>query len=158
MTWEIKFSIDIHLSISSSIQNVFVSFCSTSWSDFAIVFLSCFMTHTPRDRKYALNFFWQMIVASLKSSSIHSANSVRNEFHSSSSNSSSHFIIFAFINRSASTKAKAIIDLQAEERRSFPYCGVLWLRSSFARVQWLAGVVCGVKEFGDFWTRGSCAE
>jgi hypothetical protein len=120
MTWDVKFSVSMHFFISSSIQNVFVSFCSTSWSDFAIVFLSCFMIHTPRDRKYALNFFWHVIVANLKSSSIHSTNSSRKEFHKSLSSSSSHFIIFAFINWSASTKAKIIIDLRARKRRSFP--------------------------------------
>ncbi len=154
-----------HLSISSSVQDVSVSFCITSWSEFAIVFLSYFMTHMSRDRKYALNFFWHVIVDNLKSSSIHSANSVRNEFHKSLSSSSSHFIILVFINRSASTKAKIIIDLRTRKRRSFlDFCGVLWLRSGFARIQRLAEVVCGVrvicevKRIGWFlnsiWTRG----
>jgi hypothetical protein len=115
MTLDVKCSTSMHLFISSSIQSVSVSFCSTSWSDFAIVFLSCFMTHTPRDRKYVLSFFWQVIVASLKSSSIHSANSVRNESHRSSFSSSFYSIIFASINRSANTKAKVIIYLRARE-------------------------------------------
>jgi hypothetical protein len=150
MTWELNVSEARHLSISSSVQGVLVSFCSTSWSDFAIVFLSCFMTHTSRDRKYALNFFWHVIVANLKFFSIHSANSVRNESHRSSSSSLSHSCIFAFINLSSGTKAEVIIDLQTRKRRSFLdfaewFCRMLWLRSDFARIQRLAEVVCGVK-------------
>jgi hypothetical protein len=131
MTLDVKCSVSMHLFISSSVQSVFVSFCSTSWSDFAIVFLSCFMTHTPRDRKYALNFFWHVIVANLKSFSVHPANSVRNESHRSSSSSSFHSIIFASINRSASTKAEAILQ------------GFSGLHESYAG--WLAWIVCGVK-------------
>jgi hypothetical protein len=133
-----------HLNISSSVQSVFVSFCNTSWSDFAIVFFSCFMTHTSRDRKYVLNFFWHVIVVNLKFCSIHSANSVRNESHKSSSKSSFHFIIFVSINRSASTKAKIII--ARIQRLAWVVCEVLWLRSDFARIQRLAEIVCGIKE------------
>jgi hypothetical protein len=79
--------------ISSSIHEMKVSFFSTWASDFAMINLSDFITHTSRARRNALNFFWKMIEASLKFSSIHSANSVRNEFHRSSSNSSFHSCI-----------------------------------------------------------------
>jgi hypothetical protein len=148
MTLNVKCSVSMHLFISSSVQSVFVSFCSTSWSDFAIVFLSCFMTHTPRDRKYALNFFWHVIVANLKSSSVHSANSSRKESHKSLSSSSSHFIIFAFINWSAGTKAEAIIDLR-DALTAKQYCkGSSACRGRLRnkRIWWFLNskVVCGV--------------
>ncbi len=46
-----------HLRISSSVHGVGVSFSTTWASDVAIVSFGDFITHTPRDRKNALNFF-----------------------------------------------------------------------------------------------------
>ncbi len=93
MTCEINVS-DFRFSrISSSVHEMRVSF-STIWAnDFAMISLRNFITHTSRARRNALNFFWIMIDASLKSSSIHSANFVRNESYKSSSSSSSHSCI-----------------------------------------------------------------
>jgi hypothetical protein len=57
-----------------------------------------FITHTFRNRKNALNFFWIMIDASLKFFLIHSANFVWNEFHRLSFSSSFHSrILFSTI-------------------------------------------------------------
>ncbi len=81
------------LRISSSVHEIEVSFSIIWTNDFAMISLSDFITHTSRARKNALNFFWIMIDASLKFSSIHSANSVRNESHKSSFNSSFHSCI-----------------------------------------------------------------
>jgi hypothetical protein len=93
MTCEMNVSDFRELRISSSVHEIGVSF-STIWtSDFAMISLSDFIIHTSRARRNALNFFWIVIDASLKFSSIHSANSVRNEFHRSSSSSSSHSCI-----------------------------------------------------------------
>ncbi len=70
-----------------------VSFFTTWANDFAMINFDDFITHTSRDRRNVLNFFWIVIEASLKFSSIHSANFVRNESHRSSSSSSSHSCI-----------------------------------------------------------------
>jgi hypothetical protein len=90
ITWDTNVFDIKHLRISSSVQEVRLSFSTTSTRDFAIVSFDDFITHTSRDRRNALNFFWHVIVANLKSSSIQSANSSRNDSHKSSFNSSSH--------------------------------------------------------------------
>jgi hypothetical protein len=87
----------------SLMLNIFVFFLQfTMWecfffiiwaNDFAMINFDDFIIHTSRDRKNVLSFFWIMIEVSLKFSSIHTANSVRNEFHKSSSNSSFHSCI-----------------------------------------------------------------
>ncbi len=81
------------LRISSSVHEIKVSFFITWTNDFAMINLSDFIIHTSRARKNVPSFFWIMIEASLKFISIHSANSVRNESHKSSFNSSSHSCI-----------------------------------------------------------------
>jgi hypothetical protein len=93
MTWETKVS-DFKLAcISSSVHEMRMSFFTTWASDFAMISFDDFIIHTSRDRKNVLSFFWIVIEASFKFSSIHSANSVRNESHRSSSSSSSHSCI-----------------------------------------------------------------
>jgi hypothetical protein len=93
MTWKTKV-FDFKFSrISSSVHEMKVSFFTTWASDFAMISFDDFITHTSRDRKNVLSFFWIMIKANLKFSSIHLANSVRNESHRSSFNNSSHSCI-----------------------------------------------------------------
>ncbi len=93
MTNETNVSEFIQLRSSSSVQNVKVSRSIVCARDFAIVNCDDFIIHTSRDRRYVLNFFKQVIFASLKISSIHSANSVWNEFHRSSFSNSFHSCI-----------------------------------------------------------------
>jgi hypothetical protein len=81
------------LRISSSVQSVRMSFFIICASDFAMISFDDFIIHTSRARRNALNFFWIMIDVSSKFSSIHSATSVRNESHKSSSSSSFHSCI-----------------------------------------------------------------
>jgi hypothetical protein len=93
MTWKTKV-FDFKFSrISFSVHEVRVSFFTTWANDFAMINFDDFITHTFRDRKNVLSFSWIMIEANLIFSSIHSANSVRNEFHRSSFNSSSYSCI-----------------------------------------------------------------
>jgi hypothetical protein len=93
MTWDTNVSDFRELRISSSVHEIKVSFSTTWASDFAMINWSDFIPHTSRARKNVLSFFWIVIEASLKFSSIHSANSVRNKSHRSSSSSSSHSCI-----------------------------------------------------------------
>ncbi len=90
MTCETNVSEFRQLRISSSVHEMKMSFSTTWASDVAMISFDDFIIHTPRDRKNALNFFWTVIDASLKSSLIHSANFVWNESHRSSSSSSFH--------------------------------------------------------------------
>ncbi len=83
----------MQLRISSSVQSVRESRSIVCARNFAIISCDDFIIHTSRDRRYVLNFFKQVIFASLKFSSIHSANFVWNEFHRSLSSSSSHSCI-----------------------------------------------------------------
>jgi hypothetical protein len=76
--------------IFSSIHEMRVSFFTICANDFAMINFVDFITHTSRDRRYVLRFFWHVIVANLKSSSIYSAKSTQNESHKSSSSSLSH--------------------------------------------------------------------
>ncbi len=90
MTWNMNVFDVKHLRISSSVHEVRMSF-STIWANnFAMICVDDFIIHTSRNRKNALNFFWVVIDASLKFSAIYSTKSTRNEFHKSSSSSSSH--------------------------------------------------------------------
>jgi hypothetical protein len=93
MTWNMNVSDVKHLRISSSVHDMKVSFFITWANDFAMINFDDFITHTSRDRKNVLNFFWIMIKINLKFSSIYSANSVRNKSHRSSFNNSSHSCI-----------------------------------------------------------------